>query len=399
MKRRDFLKSTALAGAVGATAGTSAALGGAASAQAAVTGIQKYGTLGKTGLKMSDISFGGGHLPSGSMLLRAMDQGINYIDTAPDYGASESHIGEAMPRIQRDKLIIATKFCRQGAYPGHLPLGTKKAEYIAMVEESLQRMKTDYTDLLFVHAMGEKNDLEGERKRLLDPEMLAAFAVLKQAGKARFLAVSSHGPYNMETLMLEAVNSGHYDVIMPAFNFMKFPRISEVMKTAHSKGIGVVAMKTLAGAKGANLKEPGPFEHAAFKWVLKHPEVAGLVVTIKSRRDLNLYVGASGQAFSAADQRHLDQYAALYGREYCRTGCSDCEASCPAGVPVGHILRYRMYFEDYGQEKQGMAQYAQLETNAEACVACDGQACNAACPHGLPVGGMAAAAHRMLTLA
>ena len=71
--------------------------------------INAYRDLGKTGLKISDISLGTGKLPSPSMVLRAIDRGINYMDTAPDYGSSEQYIGEAMNKIQRDKVIIATK--------------------------------------------------------------------------------------------------------------------------------------------------------------------------------------------------------------------------------------------------------------------------------------------------
>jgi aryl-alcohol dehydrogenase-like predicted oxidoreductase len=137
--------------------------------------VKSYRNIGKTGLKMSDISFGAGKLSAASMVLRAVDSGINYFDTAPDYGQSEKTLGEAMGRLKRDKVIITSKFCNPMPYPGHLPLGTKKKDYIASVEGSLSRMKTDYLDFIFVHAIGEMNkDFETEKKRLLDNEMLEA---------------------------------------------------------------------------------------------------------------------------------------------------------------------------------------------------------------------------------
>ncbi|MCX8069041.1 MAG: aldo/keto reductase, partial [Thermodesulfovibrionales bacterium] len=125
MRRRDFLKISAALTAVSAVG----PLNVQASEQKSATfpTIKAYREIGKTGLKMSDISFGAGKLPSASMLLRAIDAGINYIDTAPDYGSSEKFIGEAMPKIKRDSIIIATKFCNHLPYPGHLPLGSKKA--------------------------------------------------------------------------------------------------------------------------------------------------------------------------------------------------------------------------------------------------------------------------------
>lgn len=393
MKRRDFLKTTALATA--AIAGSPFSVASSPDKPS----VQSYREIGKTGLKMSDISYGAGKLPSPSMILRAIDRGINYFDTAPDYGSSEKYIGEAMNRIQRDKIILASKMCDPGGYPGHLPLGTKKKDYIAAVEGSLSRLKTDYLDVCFVHAMGEKSKKkEEEQKRLTDPEMLSAVAELKQAGKIRFLAVSSHGPNHMEDLMMEAVKSGHYDLIMIAFNFMKFPKTPEVMKEARERKVGVIAMKTLAGAKDMKLEAKGEdFKPAAFKWVLKHPEVSGLVITIKTVDDLDLFLTASGQKMTSSDQEVLDRYARIYGRQYCRTGCNACEGECPSGVQIATALRYQMYFKDYGMEKRAMKSYAGLVPDAQACLTCPDPVCITACHYGLPVRDMLCEAHGSLS--
>jgi predicted aldo/keto reductase-like oxidoreductase len=395
MKRRDFLKTTALATA--GIAGSSIRLESDESKD--VLKVKKYRKLGKTGIEISDISFGTGRLASASMIVRAVDRGINYFDTAPDYGKAEEMIGEAMGKIQRDKVYITSKMCTHIPYPGHLPLGTKKKEYIASVEGSLARMNTDYIDFCFVHAMGEMSrDIEEEKKRLLDEEMLAAVEEMKKAGKIRFLGVSSHGPSNMEDLMLEAVNSGLYDAFMPAFNFMNHPRLPEVLKQAHKKGVGIVAMKTLAGAKDMELeKGEEAFEHAALKWALKHREVAGLVLTIKTVSDLDLFLGASGVEFTARDQKILDRYARLYGRHYCRTGCGDCEPGCPSGVQIANTLRYQMYFREYGQEKMAMESYAALKDNAGICLDCSRTSCSDACTYGLPIRDMLREAHNTLS--
>lgn len=393
MKRRDFLKATAFT----AAAVTVPPLH--AETVADTASVKSYREIGKTGLKMSDISFGAGKLSAASMILRAVDSGINYFDTAPDYGQSEKTIGEAMGRVRRDKIIITSKFCTPAPYPGHLPLGTKKKDYIAAVEGSLSRMKTDYLDFCFVHAIGEMNkDLEAEKKRLLDNEMFEAVADLKKAGKIRFLGTSSHGPNNMEELLMTAVKSGRFDVIQPSFNFMKFPKLPEVMKEAHNRGVGVIAMKTLAGAKDMNVDDKGgEFSHAAFKWVLKHPEVSGVIVTMKTASDIELYLRASGSKFTSADQKVLDQYARLHGREYCRTGCGECEGSCPAGVEIASIMRYRMYFSDYGMEKRAMESYALLKNKASACIGCKNPACIGSCPYGLPVKDMLCDAHESMS--
>lgn len=400
MKRRDFIKGSVVLPSV-ATLGQAMA-GPAVAEEGGKPKVRTYRRLGRTNLQISDISFGAGKLPSAAMILRAIDRGVNYFDTAPDYGRSEEYIGQAMKRFkQREKIHIASKFCDAGPYvrgKSHLQQGTAKAAYKQAVEESLKRLNTDYLDVVFVHAIGERSDVSEERKRLLDDNMLTAFDELKQEGKARFLAVSSHGPNGMEELLMTAVQSGHYDLIMPAFNFMKFPKVPEVIKAAHAKDIGVIAMKTLAGAREMTLDTQGaPFEQAAFKWVLKHPEVSGLVVTMKRVSDLDNYLPASGEAITAADRQTLDRYAALYGQDYCRTGCGDCQSACPQHLPIASILRYQMYFEHYADEKRAMAQYAGLEHDASACLSCDDRLCDSACTHGLPVSGKLLAAHESLS--
>lgn len=395
MKRRDFLKGVAVAGGA-------AALGLPAKGEAAgKSSVKAYNEIGKTGLKMSDVSFGCGKLGSASLVARAMNRGINYFDTAPDYGESEKNLGEAIKKFKkRDQMIIASKFCSPPSYPSHLKAGSSKKEYISAVEGSLKRLNTDYLDFCLVHALGEISDnVADEKKRLLDENLFSAVELLKKEGKIKFLAASSHGPGNMETLLATAVKSGHYDMIMCAFNFMKFPKLPQVIKEAEKAGVGVIAMKTLAGARESNPDAEGqPFAPAALRWVLSHREVNGLVITIKSVGDMDEYLQASGKNFTQNDAMVLKQYEAKYGSSYCRTGCGDCVGSCPSGTPIATILRYQMYFENYGMEKRAMEAYAKLDVNASCCAGCEDDACEKACPYGLPVVSMLGRAHEELTL-
>ncbi|MBI5187184.1 MAG: aldo/keto reductase [Nitrospinae bacterium] len=397
MKRRDFIKYS------GAVAG-SAALRNLAFKSTADAEEQKkivrYRELGKTGLKMSDISYGTGKLNSASLIARAVSLGINYFDTAPDYGRAENFIGEYLAaQGGRDKLIIASKLCTYIPYPGHLPLGTSKEKYIESVEGSLKRMNTDYIDICFVHAIGEEKskDYEQEKARLFDPNMLTATDELKKQGKIRFRAVSSHGPNNIDKLLMDAVKSGHFDVIMPTFNFFEFPGVREVIQEAKSRGIGVVAMKTLAGGKDLGIKKEGEsFEHAAFAWALSRPGVSGLVITMKNFQQINDYVGASGKEFSSGHKALLDLYKERFSTVYCRTGCGDCLGSCPRGIDIPAVLRYKMYFEDYHDEKEAMRSYSAMSPKADGCAACPDAVCDAACPHGVLVSRLMKAAHEQL---
>jgi len=400
MNRRQFLRDSTLGGA--ALLGLHAASEAADSASDEPR-IKEYRTLGRTGMKVSDVSFGGGGLKEASLVERAIEVGINYFDTAPDYfPSSEKCIGEAT-KNKRDKVFIATKMCRYGKYPQHLDLHTPAATIIEQVEESLKRLQTDYVDVLFVHAVGErgKDDIE----RLKDPEMLKAFETLKKQGKARFLATSSHGAHRMEECLEYAVDCGHFDLIMASYNFMKFKDLQRVLEKAKAKNVGVVAMKTIPGAKAT---KPDVLEglagdamrQAAVKWALSNPPVCNVVKGMKSFEDIRLFVGASGQKFTEKDADLLRKFASAINRTYCRTGCGECLDACPRGVPVSDILRYDMYYRHYGDEHTALQGYSQLppDRTAAACFDCAGE-CEKACPYGLAVKDMLTQAHETLFFA
>jgi len=131
--------------------------------------IQKYNVLGKTGLKVSDISLGMAREPS--VLHYAYDQGINFFDTAESYyeGQHELDIGRAFKKI-RDKVVITTKH--------HLGTGMnlKKQQIIDNFDESLKRLGFDYVDIAMLHQVDDPALLENE-------EMLDAYEAMKKAGK------------------------------------------------------------------------------------------------------------------------------------------------------------------------------------------------------------------------
>jgi aryl-alcohol dehydrogenase-like predicted oxidoreductase len=393
MKRRDFVRNLgwgAAAAVVGGCTGNETAQKTSPETASKELTVKQYNEIGKTGLKMSDISMGCGGLDNPYVVERAIDVGINYFDTAPDYGNGQSEItlGKVFAdKAKRDKCIIVTKICERGSYGVHLDLGSPEEDVIRVVEGSLERLNTDYIDFLQVHAIGER---ENDRPRLTDPPMLAAVAKLKEQGKVKHLSVTSHGPHCMEDCLADAIESGHFAMFMPAFNFMRHPALGEVLKKAEEKGVGVVAMKTLAGAKEEDLSrfQEGDTDlaQAAFKWVFTHSAVNGLVVTMKNTADVDKYVAASGKRFTAQDQTVLDRYADKIWARYCRTGCGDCLAHCPHGVAAADILRLDMYYTAYGDHLKALKEYRDLPAAVKprACMECSGP-CVAGCSFGLPV--------------
>jgi hypothetical protein len=358
--------------------------------------VRAHRRLGRTGWNASDICVGSGPISGekGEAIVRAaIERGVNYIDTAPDYVAngSEEAIGRAIEG-RRDELFLATKFCTG---IGHLPAGTPVAKYVEAVESSLRRLRTDRVDLVHVHSCDEVG-------RLMDPNVHEAFDRLKQAGKARFLGFSSHTP-NLEQVATAAIESGRFDVMMLAYHHGAWPKLSELITRARrEQDMGVVAMKTLKGAKHHGLAgfrdQADAYTQAAFKWVLSNPDVSCLVISFREYQHVDEYLYASGKAPTAADVALLEEYDRQIAGTYCAPHCGACLDRCPEGLPIADVLRWRMYAEDYGWEREGIRRYAALGRNASACASCSAP-CLGSCPLGLHIQDRMAGAHRLLGIA
>jgi aryl-alcohol dehydrogenase-like predicted oxidoreductase len=358
--------------------------------------VKSYRRLGRTGFEVSDISLGTGGIrgDAGEAIVReALERGVNYLDTAPDYSGSgsEQAIGRALRGRDRSRLFIATKFCTPA---GHLPAGASVRDYEAAIEGSLARLGTDYVDLAHVHSCDEI-------ERLMDANLHEAFDRLKQAGKVRFLGFSSHTP-NLVQVADRAIRSGRFDVMMPAYHHGIWPTLGEVIARArHEQDMGVVAMKTLKGAKHHGLvgfrEQADAYSQAAFKWVLANPDVNCLVISFTEPQHLDEYLYASGAGLSAADLAVLRAYDEQISGTFCPPHCGACLDRCPEGLPIDDVFRYRMYFEDYGWEKRGIQSYARLGRNAEACLGCSAP-CAGACPVGIPIRQRMLETHELLTL-
>lgn len=395
--RRRFLKQVSRRGAL---LGLAPALAAAAEAPA----IKAYKRLGSTAIKLADISFGGSRLRHDVALVEhAFERGVNYFDTAESYtgGHSETTIGTAL-RGKRDQVYLASK--------GGFYADTSRHEMMQTLESSLRRLRTDYIDVYFNHAV---NDVD----RLRNPELYEFAARAKQQGKIRYLGLSGHGGRLIECLEY-AIERGTFDVMLVAYNFgqdpgflQRFtrgfdfiavnPELPRVLRKAKAAGMGVIAMKTLRGARLNSMepyqKDGATFAQAAFRWVLSNRDVDGLIVTMRSTDQVDEFVAASGgMKVTGRDVRLLRQYAALNDATYCRPACEACGPACPEGVPIADVLRHKMYYEDYGAQRMARERYATLVRNAAACLSCSHQRCAQACPYDLPIPELTRRAHRRL---
>jgi aryl-alcohol dehydrogenase-like predicted oxidoreductase len=357
--------------------------------------VRAHRRLGRTGFEVSDIVVGSGRLQGtkGEEIVRlALDRGVNYVDTSPDYAraGSEEAIGRAI-RGRRDGVFLATKFCTPR---GHLGPGTSVAGYMGLVEASLRRLGTDFVDLVHVHSCDEI-------ERLLDANMHEAFDRLREQGKARFLGFSSHTP-NLLRVADAAISSGRFDVMMLAYHHGIWPELGATIGRARREAdMGVVAMKTLKGARQHGLagfrEQADAYSQAALKWVLSNPDVSCAVISFFEFQHVDEYLRASGAYLTPGDTSLLEDYDRQIAGSYCMPHCGACLDRCPAELPIHDVLRYRMYFEDYGDQKQALRLYGALGRSAAACATCPAP-CAGACPVGIPIRERMMGAHELLSL-
>ena len=295
-----------------------------------------------------------------------------------------------MKQIPRDKFVLVSK---TKCWPGD-----KREALMGRLEQSLRNLGTDHVDIYLNHAV---NSVE----RLKNPEWYEFIDRAKEQGKLRFSGMSGHGG-NLLDCLDHGIENDLFDVVLVAYNFTQEPKwyaqlfkdgdritvnkaLPERLERLHAKGVGVVVMKTLMGAKAANLS---PFrrpkvtpDQAAFRWVLSNPNVDALVTTMRTPKQLDEALGASGESPRPGDVAVLQEHLRQAGDSYCRQACNACEASCPHEVPISEVLRTRMYATHYGDVQMAGANYDALARGAEACLDCAVESCAGHCPHGLDI--------------
>ena len=382
VSRRKFLQSTA---ALTAAVPAASVLGES-------TEIQRYVELGSTGLKISEIGFGSSSLQNEALVTHALDRGVNYFDTAESYrfGWSEEAMGKGL-KGQRQNVVLASKTKAQS--------GSTESDLMKALEGSLSRLQTDYLDIYFNHAVNHVDRMQNEAWANFTEKAI-------EQGKIRFRGMSGHGSRLAQCLEY-SIDNDLVDVILCAYNFGEDPDlISRLRNTFHfaanqsdlppildkaqEKNIGVIAMKTLMGARLNDMRkfevEGRTYAQAALRWVLSSPRVDAAIISMTSASKINEYIGASVQADEViGDAGLLGRYAALQSGKYCHHGCNKCEDACPRGVDIAEVLRTRMYDVDYGNKALAIEDYARLGHGASACLGCDNQVCSGACPYGVPI--------------
>jgi predicted aldo/keto reductase-like oxidoreductase len=308
--------------------------------------------------------------PEPEVIRVAIENGVNYIDTARKYmnGKNEEIVARAVKGM-RDKVFIATK----------TPSDSKtKADIIRDVEISLKALGTDHIDVIQLHNVTSK-------ERIFIAETREALTQLKKQGKVRFCGVTTH---KNEAEVLNALTDDpdrFFDTCLIKYNFKSDKDVSLAIDRAASAGIGIIAMKTQAGGYDTTgLGKISPHQ-AALKWVLQNPKVTMAIPGMRNMTEYREDIAVMGMSFTYADLRRLDRYAEAIAPFYC-SFCGTCESGCPRGVEISTVNRSLMYAEGgYRDISLARATYAELpqQSSAAACVECEG--CAARCVNGLNI--------------
>jgi predicted aldo/keto reductase-like oxidoreductase len=387
------VRASAAAAAATAVGGTSAH----ARAQEAADAprVRRFKPLGRTGWKVGDVSAGSGQRDP-AVLNYIFDTGINLIDTGFQYTGHEELVGKVLPKW-REKVFVLDKWD-----PPLVTATVTKSALLEALDVSLQRLNTTYVDCMMIHSIGHPR--YGGLERIQNPAIYEAWDEAKRLGKVRFTGASSHGVRMIED-MTWGLDNDRFDLILLGANFLT-RGVEPLLKKARAKGVGTIAMKTMTTYKldlniQALQNEQTNARQACLKWILASDLFDTLVVSMPNYDRVAEYLAVSGTTrLSARDERYLATVAAEVGPRYCRPGCGACHDVCPRGVPVADILRYKMYFEDYGEEKFAMQRYGLVPASARPsrCAGCEAP-CEAACPYGLRVRDRLSEADRQLRFA
>ncbi|MCP4623412.1 MAG: aldo/keto reductase [bacterium] len=353
--RRDFFKTVAMAGAGSMMAPV------AQVAEAAETKSQvPQRPFGKSGINVSILSLGGMfNIKSNQIMLKqAMRWGVTYWDTADSYHrGSEKGIGKYFSKYPEDrkKVFLVTKSDSRD------PKGMSK-----LLERSLDKMKTDYIDLYFVHGVYSTHELDQSIRTWAEEA--------KAAGKIRLFGFSSHS--NMEKCMLAAARLGWIDGIMMTYNYrlMQTDAMQRAVEACVKAGIGLTAMKTQGGEavrtdSETELKLAGRFMQKGFTEaqaklmaVWQNPAIASICSQMPNMSILmaNTAAAMDKTKLSATDAKLLQQYAHETRKNYC-AGCTGiCESAIAEKAPIGDVMRYLMYCRSYGDRAHATAEYRKI---------------------------------------
>ncbi len=321
----------------------------------------EYRILGKTGLSISRLGFGGIPIQridaegTKALMHQLKSAGVNFIDTARGYTVSEEYLGYALEGIRED-FIIATK-----------SMARTKEAMAADIEISLKNLRTDYIDLYQVH-----NATPEQLQQVMAPGgALEALLEARAAGKIRHIGLTSH---SLDTFQM-ALELDWVETFMFPYNIVE-TQAEKLIKACKEKNIGFICMKPLAG---------GAIEDAtaALRYICANEAVTVVIPGMADPRELTQNIAAVSDTtpLTVEEKARFLEIRSALGTQFCRR-CNYCQP-CAAGINISGAFLFDGYLQRYGLGDWARSRYAAMDKHASDCIGCG--ACEARCPYDLPI--------------
>ena len=321
----------------------------------------EYRTLGKTGLNISRLGFGGIPIQkidaegTKKLIGELIKEGVNYIDTARGYTVSEEYLGYALEGV-RDKFVLATK-----------SMARTKEAMEKDIDVSLGNLRTDYIDLYQVH-----NPSAADLEKVMAPGgALEALIEAKAAGKIGHIGITLHSV----ELFKKALDLDWVETIMFPYNIVETQGEELIAKCAE-KNIGFICMKPLAG---------GAIEDAdiALRFIVSNPAVTVVIPGMADTAEIAQNVAATSDTspLNEEEQKKIAKIKEELGTNFCRR-CNYCQP-CTAGINISGVFLFEGYYSRYDLKDWALDRYSSLPKTASDCIECG--VCETRCPYNLPI--------------
>ena len=321
----------------------------------------EYRILGKTGLHISRMGFGGIPIQridaegTKALMQQLKAAGVNFIDTARGYTVSEEYLGYALEGIRQD-FVIATK-----------SMARTKAAMASDIDISLKNLRTDYIDLYQVH-----NATPEQLQQVVAPGgALEALQEAKAAGKIGHIGLTSH---SLDTFKM-ALDMDWVETFMFPYNIVE-TQAEKLIAECAKRNIGFIDMKPLAG---------GAIENAtlALRYICTNDDVTVVIPGMAEPKELeqNIAAVSDTSAITPEEKAAFLEVRNQLGTNFCRR-CNYCQP-CAAGINISGAFLFDGYLQRYGLGEWAKSRYATMDKKASDCIGCG--ACEARCPYSLPI--------------
>ena len=321
----------------------------------------EYRVLGKTGLEISRLGFGGIPIQkidaegTRALVGELVDKGVNFIDTARGYTVSEEYLGYALEGV-RDKFVLATK-----------SMARTKEAMASDIDVSLRNLRTNYIDLYQIHNPSAV-DLDTV---MAEGGALEALFEARAVGKIGHIGITLHSV----ELFRRAIELDWVETVMFPYNLVE-TQGEELIAECERRNIGFICMKPLAG---------GAIEDArlAMRFILNNPAVTVVIPGMAEISEIreNASVSSDTSALSEEEIENIEKIRAELGTNFCRR-CNYC-APCTAGINISAVFLFEGYYSRYDLKDWAAARYSTLAKTASDCIGCG--ACESRCPYNLPI--------------